>query len=350
MSELADVTRFFHPVLVESELGRRPREVLLAGRSYALFRDAAGTPRALVNRCPHRFAPLARGRVRPDGRLECPYHGWHFDGEGRGVSPSQPSLGRCDVAAMQVITRHGWLWLAAPDAPVERMPALDWSAEGFEPAGSFSQSFRAPLHVCLDNFSEDEHTPWVHTRLGWRADDVSSIAFDASNFEDRTEVKYSAVQRPSWLALVLGLRPGDTFHNAWVTRFAPVHTVYEIWWTSPSGEPRPFITRSAIFMVPETADSTRFFVYATIRLLEPRLRAVLPIVKKAALGLAWLEVDDDRRFIPTVAKTPESLRGMRLGRFDKPLVQNHKLLERLYWGRDGWAAGERDGSGPPPAD
>jgi phenylpropionate dioxygenase-like ring-hydroxylating dioxygenase large terminal subunit len=333
VSELPDVTRFFHPVLREASLGSRPAQVRLAGRSYVLFRDHTGAPRALVDRCPHRFAPLSKGHVRGDGRLECPYHGWHFDGEGRGVSPSQPSLGKCDVPAMKALTRHGLVWLASPDVPDDRLPSLDWSAEGFEPAGTFTQLFRAPLHVCLDNFSEDEHTPWVHTRLGWRADQVSTIDFEAHNFDDRTEVAYHARQRPSWLAAVLGLRPGDTFHNVWTTRFDPVRTVYEISWTSPSGVMRPFVTRSAIFMVPETADTTRFFVLATMRLVDPRLRPVLPLVKKAALGLAWLEVDDDRRFIPTVAGTPASLRGMRLGRFDKPLVHNHKLLERLYWGR-----------------
>ena len=30
--------------------------------------------------CPHRSSALSEGRVR-DGKLECYYHGWQFDGE-----------------------------------------------------------------------------------------------------------------------------------------------------------------------------------------------------------------------------------------------------------------------------
>jgi phenylpropionate dioxygenase-like ring-hydroxylating dioxygenase large terminal subunit len=38
---------------------------------------------AAVDECPHRLAPLSEGRV-VDGGLECPYHGWQFEGAGGG--------------------------------------------------------------------------------------------------------------------------------------------------------------------------------------------------------------------------------------------------------------------------
>ena len=38
-------------------------------------------------------------------------------------------------------------------------------------------------------------------------------------------------------------------------------------------------------------------------------------------------------FIPAVADVPFSTTGMRLGKYDKSLVQNHRLLESIYWGR-----------------
>jgi hypothetical protein len=58
----------------------------------------------------------------------------------------------------------------------------------------------------------------------------------------------------------------------------------------------------------------------------------VPVVKRAALLLAYNEVRDDARFISTVARTPFDLTGMRLGKCDKPLIHNHKLLETLYYG------------------
>jgi phenylpropionate dioxygenase-like ring-hydroxylating dioxygenase large terminal subunit len=327
------VSRFFHPVLAARKLRKAPVRVEVAGRAYVLFRDHTGRAAALRDRCPHRFAPLSAGRVAPDGRLTCAYHGWNFDAEGRGRSPSQPTLARCDVASFQLLEAYDYLWLAGREVPAAALPEMAWAREGYEPAGSFTALFRAPLHVALDNFCEDEHTPWVHTRLGWTADDAGAIAFEARNHDDRTEVVYRARQRDSLLARVLLLRPGDVFNNEWVTRFDPVRTVYEIYWTDPHTRARrPIVTRSAIFFVPETATTTRFHVFVWARMLDPRYAWLMPVLKRAALGLGWAEVEDDRRFIPTVADTPLSMKGMRLGRFDKPLVHNHRLLARIYYG------------------
>lgn len=330
---MGPLTRFFHPVLPARKLRKRPRQVWVAGRSFVLWRDAKGQAAAFVDACPHRKAPLSAGRVRSDGRLQCPYHGWHFDADGCGVSPSQPTLSKCDAEVMQLVERHGYLWLAGPDVAESAFPEPTWP--GFEPAGTFSVLFRAPLHVALDNFSEDEHTPWVHTRLGWEEQDAAGLEFEAHNFDDRTEVVYRGRQRNSPVRLLIGARRGDTFNNEWVTRFDPVRTIYTLYWTAPEdGRRRGMTAKAAIFMVPETERTTRFHVFVTARIDSFRLRLVAPIVKKSAVLLAWAEVLDDARFIPTVADTPEDMKGMRLGKYDKPLVHNHKLLRRLYWAED----------------
>ena len=329
-----DVTRHVHPVLPARALGRRtPVRVELAGRAYALFRDAEGRPAALDDACPHRKAPLSLGRVRPDGRLQCAYHGWHFGADGQGVCPSQPSLAKCDATAMSVVEHLGWLWLTARDAsPEARLPALGWPDEGWVFAGAFAQRAAAPLHVVFDNFSEDEHTPFVHGRLGWSEEDARAIDFTSSAHDDRTEVRYAAPQRASRLLPLLLLRSGDTFENAWVTRFSPVHTVYTLSWTSPTGQPRPAAMRAAIFFVPETERATQIVTFAWSRLADARYRRLMPLVRAAALALAWKEVHDDVRFVRHVADTPFDLAGMRLDKYDAPLVHNHRLLRRIYFG------------------
>ncbi|HYI02465.1 MAG TPA: Rieske 2Fe-2S domain-containing protein [Hyalangium sp.] len=329
MELMPDVTRFFHPVLPARELRKKPLRIELAGRAYALFRDGTGKAAALADACPHRFAPLSAGRVRKDGRLACPYHGWNFDAEGHGRSPSQPDLKKCDTLAFQLVERHDYLWLAAKDTPLTAFP--DFVPQGFEFTGTFSMLFRAPLHVALDNFSEDEHTPFVHTRLGWDEHDTSTIEFSAENHEDRTEVHYRAPQRASPLMKLLLLKDGDLFHNDWETRFDPVRTSYNIHWKAPSGQSRPFHHHFAIFMVPETPSTTRFHVFAFLKLVDPRFRPLMPVVRRAQRVLAWFEVRDDARFIPTVAATPYSLKGMRLGKYDKPIIYQRKLLERIYY-------------------
>lgn len=328
---MQDILRFFHPVLKASDLGRRPAKVEVNGRSFVFFRDNNGQAAALLDRCPHRFAPLSSGRVREDGRLACPYHGWHFDKDGHGQSPTQPSLLRCDVEAFQVAERYGYLWLANPGVSEENIPSYHW--EGYSFAGSFTNLFRAPLYVSLDNFSEDEHTPFVHTRLGWSEAQAGSVEFEAKNFDDHTEVHYRALQRSSWLTRALSLHPGDIFYNDWETFFNPVRSIYHIRWTDPARQIiRPISLYAAIYMVPETETTTRFHTFLFTR-IEFGPLFLRPFLQKVGLAATWAEINDDARFIPTVAKTPFEMRGMRLGKFDKPLVHNHKLLQKIYWGK-----------------
>lgn len=59
----------------------RPLNVDIADQPVVLWRDAAGTARALEDRCPHRRAPLSLGCIRDNGWIQCGYHGWSYDGE-----------------------------------------------------------------------------------------------------------------------------------------------------------------------------------------------------------------------------------------------------------------------------
>ncbi len=340
---MGDALRFFHPVLASSALRRGPVRVTVGGRHVALFRDAAGAVGALDDRCPHRFSPLSAGRVRPDGRLACAYHGWSFDKDGGGRSPSQPTLTRCDVRALRAVERHDTIFIAerhrVDEAPLatpsgaapETLPELG-VPPGHTFAGRMDLLFQAPLHVLLDNFGEDEHTPWVHTRLGWTERDVDTIHFEAHNHPDHTEVKYAARQRYSPLAHLVGLKRGDTFHNEWTTWFDPVRTLYTQRWTDPAtGARRPVGLHAAIFKVPETPRTTRLQVLL-FAAFEGPFALARPILARLALGLVWSEMRDDQRFVPVVADTPLDLRGMRLGKFDKPLIHNRRLLRKIYLG------------------
>jgi phenylpropionate dioxygenase-like ring-hydroxylating dioxygenase large terminal subunit len=329
---MGDVLRWFHPVLKASRLKRQPVRVTVNGEAFAFFRDSQGNPAALADACPHRFAPLSSGQVRKDGRLACAYHGWHFDAEGRGISPSNSTQAKCGTRSLRVEEKYGWLWACSRDAEAPQLPELE--RDGYTFTGAFSMHMPAPLHVALDNFSENEHVPFVHTRLGWDERHLESIEFEAENHDDSTTVKYRAEQRWSVLLYAFDLRPRDRYHNEWITRFDPVRTEYSIHWSRPDGAPRPFHTRSVIYMVPETDRTCWFHTFMT-----SRLDGAYPLrgwfFRLAALGLGWWEVRDDARFLPLVAGvTPRGpkLTGMKLGRFDKPVIHNRKLLEGRYFG------------------
>jgi hypothetical protein len=71
-------------------------------------------------------------------------------------------------------------------------------------------------------------------------------------------------------------------------------------------------TRALIFMVPETARTTRFHVFVYTRINDPRTAWMAPEAQRVARVLGWLEVWDDARVIPLVADTPFELKGMRV--------------------------------------
>ena len=74
---------YWYPLLQSEELpADRPVGVLALGQRLALWRDAAGQPQAVRDRCPHRSIKLSVGRVL-DGELQCLMHGLRFDGQGR---------------------------------------------------------------------------------------------------------------------------------------------------------------------------------------------------------------------------------------------------------------------------
>jgi nitrite reductase/ring-hydroxylating ferredoxin subunit len=65
----------------EEVTGEKPINVDIGDQPIVLWRDTAGTVRALEDRCPHRRAPLSLGCVLASGAIQCGYHGWTYDGE-----------------------------------------------------------------------------------------------------------------------------------------------------------------------------------------------------------------------------------------------------------------------------
>lgn len=83
------------PVTLSRRLKAKPLPVPVAGERLVLFRGADGKVKALLDRCPHRGVALSLGKVTPDGCLECPFHAWKFDGQGKnGGVPLNPDAKR----------------------------------------------------------------------------------------------------------------------------------------------------------------------------------------------------------------------------------------------------------------
>src|SRR5271170_2976298 len=73
---------YWYPILQTEELpSDRPVGLTVLGEGLAAWRNAAGAPCVVRDRCPHRSVRLSAGRVL-DGELQCVLHGLRFDGTG----------------------------------------------------------------------------------------------------------------------------------------------------------------------------------------------------------------------------------------------------------------------------
>ena len=150
-----------------------PREKMLArqicGENVVLFRDEAGVAKALLDRCPHRFAPLSMGTLCEGGRaIRCGYHGLQFDGAGKCVHNPHGD-GRIPIAAMvrafPVVERWSllWIWMGdaakADPASIPAYPFLD--PEHFA-VGKDGMEIEANYVLESDNILDLSHIQYLH--------------------------------------------------------------------------------------------------------------------------------------------------------------------------------------------
>ncbi|MFS6827682.1 Rieske 2Fe-2S domain-containing protein [Cyanobium sp. ATX-6F1] len=93
--------RSWYPVAFSKDLEPdRPTAFTLLGDDLVLWFDRQASPeapagqwRAFADVCPHRLVPLSQGRLNDRGELECPYHGWSFNGQGHCTAIPQADPG-----------------------------------------------------------------------------------------------------------------------------------------------------------------------------------------------------------------------------------------------------------------
>lgn len=134
------------------------------------FRDSKGTAQALINRCPHRFAPLSRGKLKGDV-LQCGYHGLGFDGSGRCVHnpyaapvPLEVSIRRFPVVERDAMV---WVWMGEErQADPASIPSFPFHCDGrFRFVFGMSQ-IHAHYELVTDNLLDLSHTTFIHPAFG----------------------------------------------------------------------------------------------------------------------------------------------------------------------------------------
>jgi phenylpropionate dioxygenase-like ring-hydroxylating dioxygenase large terminal subunit len=170
---------FWYPALRSSRVrGRELRTAMLLGIPLVIGRNAKREGFALRDACPHRGMPLSEGRF--DGNdIECPYHGWVFDGK-TGQCQAIPSLTARDKLKVDRIfatcfpceEHDGYFWVYIPDPeyrnePVPPAPRLPTFSEKYRLAHLEAE---LPCHVDhgIIGLMDPAHGPFVHQAWWWR--------------------------------------------------------------------------------------------------------------------------------------------------------------------------------------
>ncbi len=140
----------------------------ILGQPIVFYRKANGEPVALLDQCPHRFAPLSMGhRIGDD--VECLYHGLKFDC--LGVCVENPHGDKRIPAAAKVqrfpvVERHGLLWIWGGDESRADPATIPDFGHLVSPklktiGGEMTQE--AHYELVVDNLMDLSHVNYLHT-------------------------------------------------------------------------------------------------------------------------------------------------------------------------------------------
>ena len=193
---------YWHPVLRAAKLGKRPVKVRFEGEALVVFRTKTGVA-AIADRCPHRSASLSGGRV-VGGTVECPYHGWRFDGAGRctHIPLAQGADPKRRVRAWHAREAHGLIFVTHDAEKAGEIPGPRWDDQPSVTRILESRA-HATLQDAVENVLDPIHTVFVHKGIIRGGGGPTSTVTLEAGIEDG-----ELVQRYS----------GETQSNGWMSR------------------------------------------------------------------------------------------------------------------------------------
>ena len=237
----------------------------ILGESIVFFRQENGAWAGIGNRCPHRFAPLDKGRIVGNA-LQCGYHGLRFNGAGECV---HNSIGKghvpraAKVKSYPVVQRHGMLWVwcgehelasadLIPDFSVLEDPA--WAAA----TGGYIR-IQADYQLVVDNLMDLTHVAFLHPMFG--QEDMTSPIIDLKEKDREITANY-------WMANIgtpkawSELFAPATHIDHWLDMrfFAPSNLLLNVGGTHLGAQREAGVNLFAVHLLtPETSTSVHYF-------------------------------------------------------------------------------------------
>jgi phenylpropionate dioxygenase-like ring-hydroxylating dioxygenase large terminal subunit len=151
----------WYAVARSSDVKRKPVRIVLNNVPYVLFRNDDSLS-CLHDICPHRFARLSSGKII-DGTIQCPYHGWQFNGKGHCtfIPVHSGELPKRYVRALSVREVAGLIFVC--QSPEEGIEPYSPTWDGRPMVRSILKNeTRTNLVNVAENVLDPTHTLFVH--------------------------------------------------------------------------------------------------------------------------------------------------------------------------------------------
>lgn len=280
----------------------------ICGRPVVLFRKANGDVAALVDRCPHRFAPLSAGS-RIGDTIRCGYHGLEFDAAGSCVhnpfGETIPKGARVDT--FPLVERDGivWIWMGDPDlADPAGVSDFSMLSRPCGPPLSGYTLMRAGYEYGTDNLMDLSHIEFVHKGSFAGAGVIFAGKHEVVEDGDMLHSNWwmPGVKAPSH---TFGIYDPEMLTDHWLEMRwnAPANMYLQVGAT-PEGSPRGngVIVHQAHILTPETAGTTHYF-WATTRPFD----AIIPEADAAVMSLFQQAFDEEDK--PIIEAAYANLEG-----------------------------------------
>jgi len=276
---MADADRFLRNAWYmagwSAEVGEGLLRRRLLGDPVLLFRKQEGNVAALVDRCPHRFAPLSMGE-RDGDCVVCPYHGLTFDADGICVrNPFAETLPKgASVRSFPTLEQDGivWFWPGEPASAAGAAPPdfamLFIAGHGGPITGHVPM--RANYQYGTDNLMDLSHIEFVH-KGSFAGRGV--IFAGSHSVAEQGDTLHSDWWMPDVAAPphTLGAYDPQMRCDHWLEmRWDPPASMYLQIGACPRGAERDggVIAHQAHILTPETESTTHYF-WASTRTMPP---------------------------------------------------------------------------------
>lgn len=315
----------------ELEPGRLLARTFL-GERVVMYRKSDGSPAALLDRCPHRFVPLAIGKVKGDG-VQCGYHGLEFGADG--VCTHNPHgdgriASNMRVASFPIEERDGilWIWMgeasaADPDL-IHRFPQV---TDGRYRTVFGYMNVEASYQLVNDNLLDLSHAPFVHPIFQSGVEPPADMPPPIEEFGQEDNLIWSRLLRRNVPCHPFAAMFDDrAWVDNWVDTYwrAPSLIQLDVGTRAPGAAPdeaSDVETPSLHLLTPESEGSTHYFwtMARNVRLDDEALSAAVQT------GIVQAFAEEDK---PIIEMQQRELGGADLMAFKPVLLQTDTAAVR----------------------